>query len=364
MSHMLDEARQQPETLARILEHGLRATRALAARFQAARPRFIIIAARGTSDNAAQFGRYLIEITTGIPVSLAAPSIYTLYGGAGDFACQFDLRETLVVGISQSGESTDTNAVLAAARERGAATVGITNEARSAMARLADHALLVRAGKEKSVAATKTYSGQLLLLYLLAAALGGSVETDHLSRVPDWVAAVLRSESQIAGMVERYRFMNGTVTVGRGLNYANALEFRLKLMETCYVLAEGFSAADLMHGPIALVERGFPVFVFAPPGPTRPSIAAVLDRLAALKAETVVIGEENAAASHPHARLIQIPPPPGGRGRKRQLPAALADLYTPIPYIVPAQLFAAHLAEAHGLDPDRPRTLSKITRTM
>jgi len=353
MSHMLEETRQQPETLTRILEHGLRAIRALTARFRGGRPRFIIIAARGTSDNAAQFGRYLIEITTGIPVSLAAPSIATLYHS------HMDLRETLVVGISQSGESTDTNAVLAAAGERGAVTVGITNEARSAMARMADHALLVRAGKEKSVAATKTYTGQLLLLYLLAAALGGSVQADHLKRVPDWVAAALRSERQIAGMVERYRFMTGTVTVGRGLNYANALEFRLKLMETCYVLAEGFSAADLMHGPIALVERGFPVFVFAPPGPTRPSIAAVLDRLAALKAETVVIGEASAAASHPHARLIQMPPSPRAGSRKRPL-----DLYTPIPYIVPAQLFAAHLAEARGLDPDRPRTLSKITRTM
>jgi len=355
MSHMLEETRRQPETLTRILEHGLRATRALAARFKTARPRFIVIAARGTSDNAAQFGRYLIEITTGIPVSLAAPSIVTLYGSS------MDLRETLVVGISQSGESTDTNAVLAAARERGAVTVGITNEARSALAGIADHTLLVRAGKERSVAATKTYTGQLLSLYLLAAALGGSVQADHLSRVPDWVAGALRCEPQIAGMVERYRFMTGTVTVGRGLNYANALEFGLKLMETCYVLAEGFSAADLMHGPIALVERGFPVFVFAPPGPTRASIDAVLDRLAGLKAETVVIGEAGAAASHPQARLIEVPPEPGV-GRQKRLPHQ--DLYTPIPYIVPAQLFAAHLAETRGLDPDRPRTLSKITRTM
>jgi glucosamine--fructose-6-phosphate aminotransferase (isomerizing) len=368
MSHMLEETRQQPETLTRILEHGLRAIRALAARFKAARPRLIVIAARGTSDNAAQFGRYLIEITTGIPVSLAAPSVVTLYQSS------MDLRETLVIGISQSGESTDTNAVLAAARERGAVTVWITNEPRSAMARTADHTLLVRAGKEKSVAATKTYTGQLLLLYLLAAALGGSVQAEHLSRVPDWVAAALRCEPQIAAMVERYRFMTGTVTVGRGLNYANALEFRLKLMETCYVLAEGFSAADLMHGPIALVERGFPVFVFAPPGPTRPSIDAVLDRLAALKAETLVIGEAGAAASHPHARLIEVPPQPGV-GRRKRLPHTsvggkrlphndMLDLYTPIPYIVPAQLFAAHLAETRGLDPDRPRTLSKITRTM
>jgi glucosamine--fructose-6-phosphate aminotransferase (isomerizing) len=158
--------------------------------------------------------------------------------------------------------------------------------------------------------------------------------------------------------------MTGTVTVGRGLNYANALEFRLKLMETCYVLAEGFSAADLMHGPIALVERGFPVFVFAPPGPTRPSIGAALDRLAALKADTLVIGEAGAAASHPHARLIQLPSQPAAGKRQRPLPGGLEDLFTPISYIVPAQLFAAHLAETRGFDPDRPRTLSKITRTM
>ncbi len=349
VSLMLEETRRQPETLSRILEHGLQDTCALQARFQAARPRFIVIAARGTSDNAAQFGRYLIEITTGIPVSLAAPAIITLYQSA------MDLREVLVVGISQSGESTDTNAVLAHARERGAVTVGITNEPKSALAQTAEFTLLVRAGKEESVAATKTYTGQLMVLYLLAAALGGSVDPDHLRVVPEWVEAVLGREEQIAAAVERYRFMTGAVTVGRGLNYANALEFALKLKETCYVLAEGFSAADLMHGPIALMERGFPVFVFAPPGPTWPSISNILDRCAELKAETLVIGEAGPAS--PTHRRIELPPQPGPR-------APLPDLYTPIPYIVPAQLFAAHLAEIKGLDPDRPRTLTKITRTL
>ena len=350
MSTMLEETRHQPETLRRTLERGLRGIRDLERRLGKDRPRLMVIAARGTSDNAGQFGRYLIEITTGIPVSLAAPSVVTLYKKG------LDLRGTLVVGISQSGESTDTNAVLSNARKRGAITVGVTNEPRSTMAQTAEHILLVHAGEERSVAATKTYTGQLLALYLLASALGGSVRADDLRRIPGSVEAILRQESRIAEAVERYRFMSGTVTVGRGLNYANALEFGLKLMETCYVLAERFSAADLMHGPIAVVERAFPVFVFAPPGPTWPSTSRVLKRLAELSADTLVITGSAHAKAIKSARAIEIPEP--------RLSHAIEDLYTPIPYIIPAQLFAAHLARVKGLDPDRPRTLSKITRTM
>ncbi|MBV9507737.1 MAG: SIS domain-containing protein [Acidobacteriia bacterium] len=351
MSKMLEETRQQPVTLSRTLEQGLRTTRSLQKHFQGKRPRMILLAARGTSDNAAHFGRYLIEMTTGIPVSLAAPSIVTLYGRG------LELRDMLVVGISQSGESTDINAVLADARERGAVAVGITNEPRSAMAKIAHEVLLVRAGTETSVAATKTYTGQLLALYLLALALGGHVQEDRLRRIPDWTAAVMKLESRVAETVERYRFMNGTVTVGRGLNYATALEFGLKLMETCYVLAQGFSAADLMHGPIAMVERDFPVFVFAPTGATWPSIAGVLEHLDELKADTLVITDRRNSKARSRSRLIELPAQPGPDN-------GISDLYTPIPYIIPAQLFAAHLAEVKGLNPDRPRRLSKITRTM
>ncbi len=350
MSKMLEETREQPEALTRTLEGGLRSILEIRRHFEERRPRMIIMAARGTSDNAAQFGRYLIEITTRIPVSLAAPSILTLYESP------LDLRDVLVVGISQSGESTDTNAVLADARERGATTVGITNEPNSSMANLVKYVLLIHAGGEKSVAATKTYTCQLLTLYLLAYALSGDVELEDLRRVPEWVDAALRLEEDIEDLAERYFFMTRAVTVGRGLNYANALEFGLKLMETCYVVAERFSAADLMHGPIALVERAFPVFVFAPGGVTWPSVSAVLDRLRELKAETLIITDEsNADARRKAARLIQLP---------ARFKNGIEDLYTPIPYIVPAQLFAAHLASIKGLNADSPRTLTKITRTM
>jgi glucosamine--fructose-6-phosphate aminotransferase (isomerizing) len=352
MSKMLEETRQQPEALARTLREGLGTLSDLRRHFEGHRPRLVVLVARGTSDNAAQFGRYLIEITTRIPVSLAAPSILTLYG------CPLDLTGVLVVGISQSGESTDTNAVLEDARIRGAVTVGITNEPHSSMAHLAEHTLLARAGREESISATKTYTCQLMALYLLACALGGAVDLDVLHQVPEWVDRTLDLEERVGEIAERYTFMTRAVAVGRGLNYANALELGLKLMETCYVVAERFSSADLMHGPIALVERSFPVFVFAPAGVTWASTSAVLDRLEELKAEILVITDEgNMEACAKPARVIQLPIQSAFSGGP-------LDLYTPIPYIVPAQLFAAQLAAIKGLNPDRPRALQKVTRTM
>ncbi|MGH9558168.1 MAG: SIS domain-containing protein [Bryobacteraceae bacterium] len=352
MSKMLDEIRDQPKALGRTFETGIARAEEIRRHFERRRPRFIVLVARGTSDNAAQFGRYLIEITTRIPVSLAAPSILTLYG------CSVDLHDAAVIGISQSGESTDTNALLEDARKRGATTIGITNDPASALASIVEFPLLIDAGSEISVAATKTYTCQLLALYLIAYALDGAIELDRLRKIPEWVGRTLDLEEAIEALVERYFFMSRAVTVGRGLNYANALEFGLKLMETCYVVAERFSAADLMHGPIALVERAFPVFVFAPGGVTWPSISCVLDRLRELKAETLVITDSsNTQARDKAARFIQIPQAPGAGSTPE-------DLYTPIPYIVPAQLFAGHLAALKGLNPDLPRTLKKITRTM
>jgi len=343
---MLEEIRQQPDALERTLASQLRRIERFKQRVAKQRPRLIVLAARGTSDNAAQFGRYLLEIATGIPVSLAAPAIYTLYNARVDF------RDALVVAISQSGESTDTNLVLERAREQGAVTIGITNEPSSTLAGLAEHVFLVRAGHERSVAATKTYTGQVLLLYLLAYALGGRIRVDDLKRLPERAQTALALEPAIAELSERYRFMDHAVVVGRGLNYSNAFEFALKMMETCYVVAERFSSADFLHGPIAMVEPDFPVFVFAPSGATWSSIQETLDKLQQLKAETVVVTDAgNAEAGKRGTRLIRLP---------RRLP----ELYTPIPYIIPAQMFAACLADQKGLDPDKPRTITKVTLTM
>lgn len=346
MSRMLEEIRQQPVALERTLSGEIRRIERFKQLVERHKPRLIVLAARGTSDNAALFGRYLLEITTGIPVSLAAPSIYTLYGAKVDY------RDTLVVAISQSGESTDTNLVLERAREQGAVTVGITNEPASSLAKLAEHVFLVRAGKEKSVAATKTYTGQVLILYLLVYALGGRIRVDDLKRLPEWTEMALGIEPDIAAFSERYRFMDHAVVVGRGLNYSNAYEFALKLMETCYVVAERFSSADFQHGPIALVEPSFPVFLFSPSGVTWPSMREMITRLRDLKAETVLITDAgNKEAPDLSPRVIRLP---------KKLP----ELFTPIPYIIPAQLFAACLAGQKGLNPDHPRTLSKVTLTL
>jgi glucosamine--fructose-6-phosphate aminotransferase (isomerizing) len=345
MSRMLEEIRQQPDALERTLKGELRRVERFRRLVEKQRPRLIVLVARGTSDNAALFGRYLLELTTGIPVSLAAPSIATLYEAAIDY------RDALVVAISQSGESTDTNLVLERARDAGAMTLGITNEARSSLARIAEHLFLVRAGREKSVAATKTYTGQMLTMYLLAYALGGGVRMVELERLPEAVAAALELEPEIAALSERYRFMKNAVVVGRGLNYANAFEFALKMMETCYVVAERFSSADFLHGPIALVEQGFPVFAFAPPGKTWNSMSEMLTKLHGLGAEILAITDrDNREVEQCATKVVRLP-------RSK-------EVLTPIPYIVPAQLFAACLAAQKGLNPDQPRTLSKVTRTI
>lgn len=350
---MLEEIQQQPVALEKTLNGALKVVEQLRKRLAKNRPRLIVLAARGTSDNAAMFGRYLLEATTGIPVSLAAPSVYTLY------KADVDLKDALVVAISQSGESTDTNMVLERARALGAMTIGITNDASSTLTHISEYHLLVRAGREKSVAATKTYTGQVLAFYLLANALGAPVPIDDLRRLPAWVEAALNLEGEIAGRAERYRFMENAVTVGRGFSYPNALEFALKLKETCYVVAEGFSAADFLHGPIAMVEPSFCLFILAPPGVTWPAVREMLEQLEQLQAETLTITDQgNRGVAQKGRRVICIP---RNLTHKGPLPA---DVMTQIPYIIPAQLFAAHLAAEKGIDPDNPRILHKVTQTL
>jgi glucosamine--fructose-6-phosphate aminotransferase (isomerizing) len=339
---MLEEIGQQPVALERTIRLENKRITRFAAALKNNPPRLIVLVARGSSDNAALFGRYLLEISTGIPVSLAAPSIHTLYH------TRMNLRDTLVIGISQSGEGVDINLVLENSKRCGARTLAITNEAESTMARLADETFVIRAGREKSVAATKTYTGQLLMFHLLAQALN-RVRGHEVERLPELAAAALRLRPQIAAMVERYAFMNHCVVVGRGLNYSNAYEFAIKLMETCYVVAERFSSADFLHGPIALVEHRFPIFLFAPPGKTFDGMKDLLGRLTNLGAETVVLSSD-ATMLKAATRAIRLP--------------RMNELLTPIPYIIPAQLFTALLAEAKGLSPDQPRSLSKVTRTV
>ena len=344
MSVMLAEIHEQPAAIERTIKReGPRIAR-FGAALRKRRTRLIVLAARGSSDNAALFGRYLLEISTGIPVSLSAPAVHTLY------QTKLDLREALVIGISQSGEGPDVKIVLENARRSGATTVAITNEAGSSLAAVADQTFLIHAGKERSVAATKTYTGQLMIFHLLASALSGKRWFSQVERIPTLAAASLTLLPQVQEMVERYAFMDHCVVVGRGLNYANAYEFAIKLMETCYVVAERFSSADFLHGPIAMIGRSFPVFLFAPPGKTLAGMKALQSKLRGLGAETIAISSEKTILG-PATRALRIP-------------ERASEALSPIPYIIPAQMFAALLAEAKGLSPDKPRALAKVTKTV
>jgi glutamine---fructose-6-phosphate transaminase (isomerizing) len=341
---MLQEIAEQPEALVRTIEAERTKLRRLGKFLNGRDIDLIVLVARGSSDNAALFGRYLLEIKTGIPVSLSAPSVHTLY------KAKLKLQHALVIGVSQSGEGEDINLVLENARECGAYTVGITNEPASSMTQIVDETLVMHGGRERSVAATKTFTGQMMLFYMLAAELAGGSPNLSYEAIPDFVAKALEQKPALVELVQRYVFMENCVVVGRGLAYANAYELALKLMETCYVVAERFSSADFLHGPLAMVERHFPVILFAPPGVMLPGVKHLIGRLKELHADTLVISADGEAAASGTRAII--------------MPREIDEFLAPIPYMIPGQLFAALLAEAKGLDPDAPRSLSKVTRTL
>ena len=339
---MLEEIAEQPAVLERTIKAESGKVKNLGAFLRKKDIDLIVLTARGSSDNAALFGRYLFEITCGIPVSLTAPSVFTLYDA------KLNLKRALVIGVSQSGEGTDINTVLEKAKDSGAFTLGITNEAGSTMAEIADEVLLIHAGREKSVAATKTYTGQMLHFYLLAAAL--TENKIEIEKIPRFAQKALDLRPEIEKLVERYLFMENCVVVGRGLNYGNAYELALKLMETCYVVAERFSSADFFHGPLAIVERRFPVILFAPAGKTKKGSIDLLKQLKELHADSFSITQDKEIAALSSRSLL--------------MPEEIDEFLSPIPFIIPAQIFAALLAQAKGINPDAPRSLSKVTKTI
>ena len=339
---MLKEIAEQPEVLQRTIEGESEKVTKLGDFLRKKDIDLIVLVARGSSDNAALFGRYLLEVTTGIPVSLSAPSVFTLYNA------ELRLSRALVIGVSQSGEGVDINLVLERAKKSGAYTLGITNEADSTMAKIADESLIIHAGREKSVAATKTYTGQMLHFYMLASALGNQRLDYH--KIPEFAEQALKLQREVEQLVQRYVFMENCVVVGRGMNYGNSYELALKLMETCYVVAERFSSADFFHGPLAIVERRFPVVLFAPVGVTQQSNLDLLGRLHELHADCMSITNDPRIAAASSRSLI--------------LQAEIDEFLSPIPFIIPAQLFAAYLSETKGLDPDSPRSLTKVTTTI
>ncbi len=368
---MLQEIYEQPVALRRTLDNTKAMARQVALEAKRRDVKMVLLAARGTSDHAALYAQYLFQYLNGIPVVLATPSLYTLYGAT------LRLEQTLVIGISQSGESPDIVEVVAQARAAGALTVGLTNHEASSLATRAEYTLLCHAGAERSVAATKTYTTTCLALVMLSAFMvGGEALQESIEAIPDLVTAALTSETCIARVATRYVYARDCVVLGRAFQYSTARETALKLEETCYVIATPFSSADFRHGPTALVERGLPVVVFAPPGRTSLDSLALLQWLRERDADTLVIAEEQqllALATVP----IQLTLPSfseavvhrtssvhEGKVSTNRIDTNVAELFAPFAYIVVGQLFAQHLALQKGLNPDQPRSLSKITRTM
>jgi glucosamine--fructose-6-phosphate aminotransferase (isomerizing) len=336
---------EQPSVLERLLEEQMPGIRGLAQAVRTRDLRYVFLAARGTSDHAGLYAKYLWGSINRLPVALAAPSLFTIYDMPPE------LSHALVVGISQSGQSPDIVSVLAEGRRQGALTVAISNDPQSPLAQAAELVLDICAGPEVAVAATKTYTAQLMAIAMLSVALGGhSGQLAELQRVPALVEQALGLDSAIGQAAERYRYMEQCVVLGRGYNYATAFEWSLKLKELAYVVAEPYSPADFQHGPVAILSQGFPVLAAVPGGAVFESVLALLSKLAdEHQAELLVLSNEERALS-----MARTP---------FRLPEGMPEWLSPLVAIVPAQLFCYHLTRAKGFDPEHPRGLHKVTLT-
>lgn len=344
MSFLQNEIRQQPQALMTLLDRETENARRIAADLRARGVEYVVIAARGTSDNAARYGQYLLGAHNRLPVGLATPSLFSVYGEPPR------LEDGLVIGISQSGQSPDIVAVLEEGRRQGAPTLAITNDPASPLAAQSDYSFPLHAGEERAVAATKTYTAQLAALALLSCTLGDdSGRLEALRRVPLAVERVLGHEELIAGAVERYRYMETCVVLGRGYNYATAFEIALKLKELNYLIAESYSSADFMHGPIAVVGSGFPALVVAPSGKMFDTIRDFSLEIKSRGAELIIISDRQDLLAE------AVTPLP--------LPEGVPEWLSPIVAVVPGQLFALHLTLVKGNDPDQPQGLQKVTIT-
>ncbi|KAB7760684.1 glucosamine-6-phosphate deaminase [Mycolicibacterium mucogenicum DSM 44124] len=335
---MAAEIAEQPQVWRRLLDEGRDPIRAAAAQIAAAAPRFVLFVARGTSDHAALYAKYLVEINHGLPAGLVSPSTMTVYGA------QPDLRDVLYVAVSQSGGSPDLVRSVEVARAQGALTVAVTNNAASDLAAAAEIHIDVLAGAEKSVAATKSYTAELLALQLLLGQDGDGVDA-----LPDLGEQVLSFGEQVREVAQRYRFAQRLIATARGYSYPTAREAALKLMETSYLSAQAFSGADLLHGPLATVDPQVPVLAVVPEGAGGQAMAPVLERLAERHADVFGVGAPAALS---------------GLAGGIALPSGVSDELSPLLEILPLQQLALHLALARGGDPDQPRGLRKVTETL
>jgi glucosamine--fructose-6-phosphate aminotransferase (isomerizing) len=337
------ELGESPDLMARLLGSAAERVQSVA---QAVREReidVVVIAARGTSDHAALYGQYVLGARNGLLVAPASPSLFSVYGTPPR------VRNALVIGISQSGRSPDVVAVLDEARRQGSITVAITNDPDSELAAAADHVIELLAGPERAVAATKTYLAELAIIAMLSSALSGDdASPSELRAVPEALRRALAEEDAIVELAAAWASEPACAVLARGFHYATAREWALKLKELAHLLADPYSGADFQHGPITLVGAGFPVLAVVTSGAVLAGMAELLGKLRDRGARLLVASDDPALLGL--GDPIRLQPAP--------------EWLSPLVAILPAQLFAYHLARARGLDTEAPRNLSKVTLTL
>jgi glucosamine--fructose-6-phosphate aminotransferase (isomerizing) len=343
-SHLEQELRQQPRALARLIEKQLGYAEQVRELFLRDDVQYILIASRGSSSNAARYAQYLLGRAFRVPVAFATPSLFTLYEQPPR------LDGALVIGISQSGKSPDVVEVVAEARRQGRPTIALTNAPSSPLGLAADGVLKLEAGKEQAVAATKTYVNSLGAVALLFATSTADAQAlDELQRVPDQLAAQLDASWEHVDAIDALGAVDGGTVISRGINYCTAFEIALKIRELSGLLFESWSAADLMHGPVAAIGGGWPVVAVAPSGPALAAMGEAVDAVAARGARTVVISDDAALCARGDIGLPLL--------------TGVPEWLSPLVAVVPGQLAALRLAQLRGVDLDEPLGLSKVTLT-
>ncbi len=343
MSWLETELREQPAALERLLDGQGDRAREIAGIFGRDDVKYVLIASRGSSGNAARYAQYLLGRAHRVPVMFATPSLYTIYEQPPR------LEGAVVVGISQSGASPDVASVLAEARRQGRPTVALTNDPDSALAREADSVLLLEAGDERAVAATKTYLNSLGAIAMLFAATDGPVAEAELARMPSVLEEQIELSIATAPPLDDYGDAVGATVVARGVNYGTAFEIALKIRELSGLVVEAYSPADLMHGPIAAIREGWPVIVVAPTGPARPSVEGLVLPLLERGARIIAVSDVAAVLRRAQTRLPLV--------------ARVPEWLSALTAVIPGQLTALRLAQLRGLDIDSPVGLNKVTLT-
>lgn len=336
------EIREQPRVLGALLQGGRAGIERIAEDIQRACPVYGLLAARGSSDNAARYASYVLGARNGLTCALATPSVFTAY------ASPPSLRGSLTIGLSQSGKSPDVVCVVAEAARQGALTVSITNDEHSPLAQAARWVIPLHAGQEAAIPATKTYTAELMAIAMLSAALSGN---EQAWAVLDGVAEAVQNTIDLnpsSERVEALREIQHVVVIGRGFNYASACEIALKISETSSVLAQPFSLADFLHGPITLLAPGTNVLLVAPSGVLDAQVAEFLHVVRKRRVRLIVISDNRDVLSCAEMALA-IPSTP--------------EWISPICAAVMGQLLSAALSDVRGQDPDSPRGLSKVTMT-